>query len=70
MKRHKFQQKSWNFVKNRNIFNPEQNVSQLDLVCAIFCTHQTGDTCAGVCMCNRMHQMEKTAMVEPFCKNS
>ena len=28
---------------------------------AIFYTHQTSDACAGVCACNRKHQMEKTA---------
>ena len=28
---------------------------------AIFYTHQTSGMCAGVCACNCMHQMEKTA---------
>ena len=28
---------------------------------AIFYMHQTSDVCAGVCRCNRTHQMEKTA---------
>ena len=29
---------------------------------AIFYTHQTSGTCAGVCACDRTHQMEKTAL--------
>ena len=53
------QTKSQNFNKSRNIFNPNQNVSQLDLVRAIFYTHQTSGPCAGVCTGNCMHQMEK-----------
>lgn len=27
---------------------------------AIFCMHQTSDTCADVCMCDHTHQMDKT----------
>ena len=30
---------------------------------AIFYTHQTSGACAGVCMCDRMHQMEQSANV-------
>ena len=30
------------------------------MACAIFYMHQTSGVCAGVCMCDRMHQMEKT----------
>ena len=36
---------------------------------AIFYTHQTSGTCAGVCMCNCKHQMDKTegaALIEWF----
>ena len=29
------------------------------MACAIFYTYQTSGACAGVCACNRMHQMEK-----------
>ena len=29
---------------------------------AIFYTHQTIGACAGVCACDRTHQMEKTEM--------
>ena len=32
-------------------------------MCAIFYTHQTSGACAGVCACDRMHQIEKTAVI-------
>ena len=31
------------------------------MACVIFYTHQTSGACAGVCACERMHQMEKIA---------
>ena len=33
---------------------------------AIFYMHQTIGMCAGVCACDRMHQMEKTATGKMF----
>ena len=30
------------------------------MVCAIFYVHHTIGACAGICMCDRMYQMEKT----------
>ena len=61
-KRYKFRWKNWNFVKSRNIFTNEQNVSQLEVKHAIFYTYQISGACTGVCVCacDRMHQMEKT----------
>ena len=32
------------------------------MVAAIFYTHQTTGACAGVCACDRTHQMEKTGL--------
>ena len=37
------------------------------MLCAIFYMHQAGGVCTGVCMCNHMHQMEKTAPAA-FCE--
>ena len=37
-------------------------MSQVEVVCAIFYLHQTSGTCAGMCACYRMHQMEKTVL--------
>ena len=36
-------------------------------MCAIFYMHQTSGACAGMCTCDHMHQMEKTAY-EPSTK--
>ena len=36
---------------------------------AIFYTHQTSGMCAGVCMCDRLHQMEKTVSPVSFMVN-
>ena len=32
------------------------------MACAIFYMHQTRGACAGVCACDRTHQMEKTTI--------
>ena len=34
------------------------------MACAIFYTHQTSGTCAGVCACDRTHQMKKTEFLK------
>ena len=34
------------------------------MACAIFYTHQTSGACAGVCACDRTHQMEKTEFLK------
>ena len=37
---------------------------------AIFDTHQTSGTCAGMCTCDRMHQMENTEyIISEMCLN-
>ena len=36
-------------------------MSETKVARAIFDTHQTSAACAGVCACDRTHQMEKTA---------
>ena len=36
---------------------------ETEVVCAIFYTHQTSGTCAGMIVYNQMHQMEKTVQV-------
>ena len=38
-------------------------------MCVIFYMHQTSGVCAGVCACDRMHQMEKTAIPHKWYQN-